>query len=86
MQKVGHEVVLKGIDGGGQSCAKRQIIHHCGDKIAKGSFSKFSGEPWTIKKLVSFKGPSVMQSLPNSMHIVNVNQYQVTTDTCQSLV
>jgi len=34
----------------GESCIKRQIIPNCGCKVAEGSFSKFSGEPWTIKK------------------------------------
>jgi len=47
------ETALKGISGGGESCIKRQIIPDCGCKVAEGSFAKFSGEPWTIKKLVS---------------------------------
>ena len=47
------ETALKGIGGGGESCIKRQIIPDCGRKVAEGSFAKFSGEPWTIKKLVS---------------------------------
>jgi len=43
------EMALKGIDGGGESCIKRQIIPDCGCNVAEGSFAKFSGELWTIK-------------------------------------
>ena len=41
---------LKGIGSGGESCVKRQIIPDCGCK--EGPFAKFSGESWTIKKLI----------------------------------
>ena len=44
------EIVLKGINGGGESCIKSEISPDCGCKVAEGSFAKFSGEPWTIKK------------------------------------
>jgi len=47
------ETALKGIGGEGEPCIKRQIIPDCGCKVpyvAEGSFAKFSGEPWTIKK------------------------------------
>jgi len=44
------DTALKGISGGGVPCIKRQIMPDCGCKVAEGSFAKFSGEPWTIKK------------------------------------
>ena len=49
-KKVGLEMALRGISGVGESYIKRQIIPDCGCELAKGSFAKFSGEQWTIKK------------------------------------
>jgi len=51
---VAYEIALKGV-GGGESLmcddddddyVKRQNIPDCGGKIAKGSFAKFSGQPY----------------------------------------
>jgi len=44
--------ILMGYFCKGEPCIKRQIIPDCGCKVAEESFAKFSGEPWTIKKLV----------------------------------
>jgi len=53
MQEECLETALKDISGGEESCIKRQIIPDCGCKVPEGSFAKFSGEQWTVKKLVS---------------------------------
>ena len=44
------ETAFKAISGGGEPCIKREIIPDCGYEVVEGSFAKFSGESWTIKK------------------------------------